>query len=435
MSPVTKAHTAGTHRVIPPDETAANARGLMGKLRITRIADVTGLDTIGIPVIMAVRPNARSLSVAQGKGATLSAAIASGLMEAIESYHAEQITLPLKLACYDDLCHDHSIIALDALPRYAGCVLHGAARILWIAGRHLKSGEERWLPYETVHTDYTVPLPPGSGIFLSSSSGLASGNHPFEAILHGLCELIERDAVTMWAHRLPEDQARTRLDLTTVDDEHCRGLLDKYERAGVAVSVWDVTSDIGVATFKCTICDEQPNPQRPIGPMGGYGCHPARAVALSRALTEAAQSRLTTIAGARDDMQHHRLEPAAYEQAHADFHARRTEAGDHRRFDDMPDVQHDDLGPDVDYVIERLRQAGLEEPVAVDLTKPELGVPVVRVVVPGLEPLFDLPGYQPGKRVLELLHSSPELWHKHFRVVKAPDSPEGADPDSPGGDE
>lgn len=58
---------------------------------ITRVADVTGLDRIGIPVVMVCRPNARSLAVSQGKGIDIEAATVSGLMESVELYHAEHI--------------------------------------------------------------------------------------------------------------------------------------------------------------------------------------------------------------------------------------------------------------------------------------------------------------------------------------------------------
>ena len=61
---------------------------------ITRIANVTGFDTIGIPVVMVTRPNSRSISVSQGKGFDVPSAKASGVMESIESYHAERIDLP-----------------------------------------------------------------------------------------------------------------------------------------------------------------------------------------------------------------------------------------------------------------------------------------------------------------------------------------------------
>ncbi|MFD2442135.1 hypothetical protein ACFSS8_22245 [Paracoccus kondratievae] len=66
-----KQHRRGTHRTVPPAQTLARLTALMPAIGITRLANLTGLDRIGLPVTMACRPNARSLVVAQGKGWTL----------------------------------------------------------------------------------------------------------------------------------------------------------------------------------------------------------------------------------------------------------------------------------------------------------------------------------------------------------------------------
>jgi len=60
----------------------------MSRMGITRLGNITGLDRIGIPVAVAVRPNSRSVSVSQGKGLELAQAMASALMEACEGFHA-----------------------------------------------------------------------------------------------------------------------------------------------------------------------------------------------------------------------------------------------------------------------------------------------------------------------------------------------------------
>src|SRR5262245_21673480 len=99
--PVPKTYRVGTDRLIDPAQTLARVRPYLTQMGITRIANVTGLDYIGVPVVMVYRPNSRALAVSQGKGLTLAAAKASGLMESVESYHAERIALPLKLASYD----------------------------------------------------------------------------------------------------------------------------------------------------------------------------------------------------------------------------------------------------------------------------------------------------------------------------------------------
>ena len=135
-----------------------------------------------------------------------------------------------------------------------------------------------------------------------NSNGLASGNQVTEAISHGLCEVIERDACTLFSFSQVAEQARRRINLPTVDDPACLELLQRFDSAGVAVAAWDVTSELGVATFQVEIVDKEPEPGRGLAPSRGSGCHASRGVALCRALTEAAQGRLTMIAGSRDDL-------------------------------------------------------------------------------------------------------------------------------------
>ncbi|MFP2933751.1 YcaO-like family protein [Pyxidicoccus sp. 3LG] len=390
----------GTHRVVPPEETLEHVRRLMPMLGITRIANVTGLDTIGIPVVMVTRPNARSLAVSQGKGLTLAAAQASGLMESVEGYHAEHVSLPLKLATYNELRFRNAVVDVAGLPRLSVSLFHDNWRMLWVEGMDLVRGGNVWLPFDLVHTDYTLPLPTGSGAFLMSSNGLASGNHVLEATLHGLCEVVERDATTLWHVRGARAQAGTRLDLDTVDDSACREVLEKYARAGVAVGVWETTSDLGVPAFTCSIVDRELEPQRPVAVASGMGCNPSREVALLRALTEAAQSRLTRISGARDDLHRKAYEAARDGVAAERLRARLREEPAVRRFQDVPTHDGPTLEDDLEWVMSRLVVTGLTQVVAVDLTKPELGVPVVRVVVPGLEPTHEAPGYVPGPRAL-----------------------------------
>ena len=396
--PVTKRFLAGTHRLVSPDETVARVTPLLPAMGITRIADVTGLDTLGVPVVMVTRPNSRSISVSQGKGLTLAAARASGVMESIEHWHAEHIQLPLKLGTVNELRFRHRLLEVHRLPRLRVCNLHDNLRLFWVAGVDLAAGGATWVPFEVVHTDYTLPLLVASGALVMSSNGLASGNHPLEAVSHAICELIERDAATLWRLSGQDHQRRTRVDLATVDDPGCRAILDRVQRADVLAFVWDVTSDIGVPAFSCTLVDCEPNLHRPIAPMVGHGCHPSRAVALQRAITEAAQSRLTVITGARDDVRVRGNGPDEDLRAAHCFLSKHKDEPTPRGFHEAPDHAGETLDDDVAWEIDRLRASDLHQVVAVDLTRPELEIPVFRVVIPGLEPLYDIPGYIPGAR-------------------------------------
>ena len=252
---------------------------------------------------LACRPNSRSLSVSQGKGATLDAAKASAAMESVELYHAENIRLPLRLSSYEELRGTERVVDVAELPQAKDGLFHKHRRLLWIEGYDLLHHEKLWVPYEMVSTDFTLPFPEGSGCFPPNSNGLASGNNLLEAISHGLCEVVERDAITLWALRSAEERNQTELDLNTVSDVLCRDLLEKFTRAKITVRVWDVTSDVKLPCFRCVDPPRARSIPRHFGYSGrGFGCHPSRAIALARALTEAAQARLTYIAGSRDDV-------------------------------------------------------------------------------------------------------------------------------------
>ena len=390
-----KAYRRGTHRTVAPADTLARVGPLMAQMGITRVANITGLDRIGVPVVMVCRPNSRSIAVSQGKGLDLAAAKASGLMEAVETFHAETITSSLKLGSYRQLGRTHPLVDVTALPRATGSPYGDDEPLLWIEGQDLISRSPLWVPYEVVHTDYTLPRGPAHGSFPANTNGLASGNHILEAVSHGIHEVIERDATTLWKYT--RRRFRRALDLETVDDDACRWVLDRFARADIAVKVWDTTSDVGIASFNCLVLGRDDDAA---DPEFGAGCHPARGIALLRALTEAAQARTTYIAGSRDDF---------WAEDYASTHrARRvrecrtlmgaaTPVGD---FHDVPTRDRDRLAEDVNWALERLLGVGVQQVVVVDLTTQELGIPVVRVVIPRLEGLDEgeRGHYVPGPR-------------------------------------
>ncbi len=398
-APMTRKLTTGGHRIVAASDTFARAKRLLEPLGITRVANVTGLDCVGIPVVTVARPNARSLAVSQGKGLTLDAARASGVMEAIELYHAERVELPLRLASWNELRFSHQLADVARLPRVSPSAFTPNRQLLWVEGTELLSGQRMWLPYEAVHINLTVPFPSGTGCFILSSNGLASGNHPLEAMVHGICEVIERDAATLHLSRPANEQAVRRVDLGSVGDADCRHLLRLYEDAGVAVAVWDMTTDIRVAAFRCVIVDRDPSPVRPLAPVEGFGCHLVREAALARALTEAAQARLTLITGSRDDNLPE-LYAAGHDAAFIEHSRLEILKSAVRSFGEAPSYETSSLEEDLAILLRSLRGAGIEQVIAVDLSKPGLDIPVFRIVAPSLEPYHGVSGGRGGLRAL-----------------------------------
>jgi YcaO-like protein with predicted kinase domain len=377
-----------------PAQTLARARPHAAAMGITRLGNITGLDRIGIPVAIAVRPNSRSVSVSQGKGLTLEQAMASALMEACEGFHAEDIGQS-RTAAYRALAARETVV--DPLTLCPGRRPFDVARpIAWAQGYDLLRGERCWVPAEIVHTDYAQPRP--DGFFLAGTNGLASGNNLVEAVNAALYEVVERDAVALWAARPLEERASCALDLASIDDADCRWLLARYEGAAVAVRVWDVTSDIGIAAFLCEIRDRGADEPRRPHRFHGAGCHADRGIALARALTEAAQTRLTYIAGIRDDLSAAEYgEPPGAEIGDALLDALGRASGP-LAFPDAPSHADADLGGDLRWILGRLAACGLARAIAVDLTRAEFAVPVVRLIVPGLEWDPHHPNYRPGAR-------------------------------------
>src|SRR5262249_36183432 len=153
---------------------------------ITRVANITGLDRIGIPVFVSVRPNARSITTGLGKGVDATASKVSAIMESIETDHAEFHSCVTRLESYVELRRQAVVADPEALPLSRGTQFDENLPIYWAEGFDVIQREPVWAPLELVDMDYTVPKMPGSGCFVASSNGLASGNTSAEAVLHGL---------------------------------------------------------------------------------------------------------------------------------------------------------------------------------------------------------------------------------------------------------
>ena len=390
-----KIYRSGTHRSRTPQQTLEWIAPQLTAMGITRVANITGLDRIGIPVTMVVRPNSRSLAVSQGKGLSLTSARVSGIMESIETYHAERIDQPLRLTDAATLKQRERISNIDQMAKSGEKHFHDKARILWIQGIDLLSSEHVWVPYEAVHSDFTLPRQPDSGYFPANTNGLASGNSQVEAAAHALYEVIERDAVTLWHQR--EAYGDNIVNLAGIVDDGCAGVLEKLSKADMKVRVWNVTSDIGVPCFHCLIIG---NDDQYADAEFGSGCHPDSCVALLRALTEAVQARTTFIAGSRDDFGHAPYTGEARTNRFKACSHLMASALSEVAFDSVSGKSFDTVSDDLEWTLQNLAYAGFNEIIWIDLSFAPFNIPVARVIVPGLEGPFDSTSgdYVPGDR-------------------------------------
>ena len=385
----------GSHRTRSPVETLERVLPLKQQFGITRVANVTGLDRIGIPVVLVTRPNSRSVAVSQGKGISLDAAKASAVMEAIELWHAENIIQPMIFASSQEIDRYGPSLDFAGLPQIMGSRYSSERRFHWTEGFDVASGNKLLVPHEMIHANYTHPSLPGEGCFPASTNGLASGNHPLEAICHAIYEIIERDALTVWNHLPPEARDLTGLDPASIDCAICTGLIASIKRAGLQISIWDVTSDVGVATFLCLIIDPNVDGSH----LGlGSGTHPVREVALSRALTEAAQTRMNYITGSRDDLRSAEFTDAGRAQLRNSTRTMLRSGTAKRSFALIPTHPTATLREDLDWMITRLDAVGINEIACVDLSQDLADISIVRVVIPGLEAPHDDDRFIAGPR-------------------------------------
>lgn len=371
--PLTIGHHAGTHRIISPEQTWLAVQPLLEPAGITRVADLTWLDDLGIPTVQAVRPASLTLSVSQGKATTYRAAQVSAVMESLENWHVENITPDLWSTATTDLSSALTYDPAD-LSRPTGSFYHPGAKLDWMIATTLLTGRQTWVPWLAVVVNISVADHWGPPVFGMDTTGLASGNSYHEATLHALYEIMER-------HAMASADPETTLFAVPLDDvrrSDCGELVDMVYQAGSELQIARIDTWDGFYCFAA----ELTSPMTQI-PFSGSGLHHDPNVALSRAITEAAQSRLTAISGAREDL------PSAIYQRFARVH---TYGPARRSMQAMPaagrtpwHTDYSDSLPDLTAAAATAvtARAGTE-PIAVVCDFPHANVPVVKVIAPCL---------------------------------------------------
>ena len=186
----------GIPRCVSAAETVANIRSVAESLGVTRLADITGLDRIGIPVYSSIVPDSRDiLSVYNGKGLRPVDAKAGALMEAIERQTALKVRLPFIEGSYAELREDNCVLDPKTLNQQLAADYSDDRTYAWCQGLDIVSGKPCYVPSRLAGFMW-YDVPHGSPYLITDTNGLASGNCREEAICHALCELAERDAWT-----------------------------------------------------------------------------------------------------------------------------------------------------------------------------------------------------------------------------------------------
>jgi ribosomal protein S12 methylthiotransferase accessory factor len=377
-------------------------------LGVTRVARVTGLDRAGVEVACAIRPAGHVLQVSNGKGLSPEQAALGALLEAAELACAEAPALPaLTWASTEEL-------RARGVAHFAAAELGGEAadglRLAWSAGAELSRGRRTLVPACAVFA------PPQGGPSLGlarlrwTSNGM--GAHPARgaALAHALLEAAERHAL---ARALPdgwteEACALARLVVAGRAAPRAAALARRISARGFEVHFFHLPSELGIPVAAALLFDVHDGP---VPLTAGYASRLDLDEAAVAALLEAAQSRLTDIHGAREDVgqgdaravrRMRRACRAGGRDRDGDRDSDRERDLerdldldlDRDRDRDRPDRDRDrhlerkrkgdaDHVRDIRIVLSRLRRAGFPRAVAVDLASPELGVHVVKVLVPG----------------------------------------------------
>jgi putative methanogenesis marker protein 1 len=294
-------------------------------------------------------------------------------MEGIERYSAEVHDHEISFGTYTEMAAKGE--AVDprtlVLPRASD----PDGRLPWVEAWDIVADAGAFVPAHAVFHPLPRGCPP---LFRTNTNGLASGNTREEAVFHGLAEIVERDA---WS--LVEVTKRPGPRIIDPPAGLPVELLRKFSDAKVEVQVRDITSDLGIPTCAAVADDAILRDPRLL--TIGMGTHTSARIAFLRALTEVAQSRLTQIHGAREDTTSADLRTRMGYDRVRRMNRYWFEADSEVPFSALPSAEHDDFLNDIGSVVSALGKAGMDRVMVADLTRKEIGVPVVRVVVPGLE--------------------------------------------------
>lgn len=372
----------GARRIREPEKTLDWIESILPLVGVTRLADITQLDKLGIPCFSSIRPTGLTLQTSNGKGRSKVASKVSAAMEAIELFHVENSDAYKFLwASEEELKGAMDIVPHQQMPSFVSSLFYSERNpSKWFEGVSVSTGRPCFTPASSIFFDQDPAF------HAPTTNGLASGNHCLEAALHALYELIERDAGSRISVRgkLKISEQTLLIDPHSIEDPFFDGIFGEIT-AHTKPLVFFVKSPIDIYTFWVVLLGTGAD-----GPLTsfatGWGTHMDKNLALSRAVTEAAQSRVGIIQGSREDI----MTPAAA----SGINVRDTQI--YKYFDSLKAsvnwgqlpsfawARPDDLAIEWKELQQRLVKSGFFELFVFDLTRGDIGVPVVKVMVPGL---------------------------------------------------
>ena len=395
----------GTYRVKDPVDTYDSNEEKLRTAGITRITEITHLDRVKIPVFSSIRPTAQSggVSVYAGKGATVEQARASAMMEGFERYSAEKQDIDqekISISAYNEIKNDSVLNPRDLLlPKSFENQNIEMQKLEWIEAEEIISESPILVPANAVFHPY-IPnreiKPCAMAMFKGNTNGLASGNVIEEAVLHGIFEVVERDA---WSIFELTKRNKKQIDLNTIENETVSELVEKFTSQGIKIKLMDITADLKIPTIVASADDTVLKDAALL--TLGVGTHLNPEIAAIRALSEVAQSRATQIHGTREDtVRADFMRKAGYENMKRTNKDYFVEEDEKINLSDIENKITGSIKKDIEVSIEEVQKAGLDKVIYYDLTREEIGVNVARVIIPKAE-LYCLDEERLGNRALE----------------------------------
>jgi ribosomal protein S12 methylthiotransferase accessory factor len=367
-----------------PLETLRIARGLMSTFGISRVTDVTAMDRLGLPVFVSVRPRGRALRVHAGKGLEPIEAQVGALMEAIEYAAAEpqRSMWPMKPLTAAMLAaqFEGELRLADFAPPF-GSKITPQHIVETVECEDISRQSSALIPADLVFVPHESAY---GNPFGWTTNGLASGNSLDEATAHALLEVLERDAVSMNKTRKVSQRIDTH-ELPMPFSE----LASTWKALGVDLVVRYLPNEFELPCFEAFLHE---GGDEVVNLAGGSALHPNREIALTRAICEAAQSRLSHIHGGRDDVTRFY---SKYAERDASFRSkmekRQLEAifdvGRVMHFDAVPQEMesHTSAGDILGDLLERLSRVRFNSVFRYRFPMPSDSLHVVKMVVPKCE--------------------------------------------------
>jgi len=405
----------GTSRVIPVENTLSHILELSKKIGLTRIADITYMDKLYIPNYSCVLPGTEDyIWVYSGKGPTKKHAKVSAIMESIERYSSLPTNYTRKFitGTFNELKESYNLLHPDDLVEPLTFDFQNDMLMDYVEGYDIINKENILVPAALALFRYTPNSHSLNPFAFHHTNGLASGNVFEEAVCHALCEVIERDAISLAQlrasaipfHILSKIHHNLRIQgyhINSISKEQfiddnslyqdvkiCRednfqpvtNLIKKFKKFNIRLIIKDITTDIKIPTFNAACVEWISHDYGYLAE--GHGTHPDKRIAILRAITEVSQTRAANIQGARDDLRkiHYNDNNTDDKNAWQFMSSQRT-----INFSDIITYQNEDILDDIKLIIKFFKEVGLNKAIIVNLTNPKIKIPVVRAIVPGLE--------------------------------------------------